>query len=336
MDASETDFEPLGTAVVIDKHRLLTSAHVLPKTPSRPWIAFPMAEDPLGERRRVVRIRRDSRPVFDVAVLELNGPAPLGVEPAPLRFPPPDGLVGKRWWALGFADGDPRGNSADGLVGEHTGYGWVRLDVESRYVIEHGLSGSGLWSPDYGAVVGIVGSGNKRGDGQAISLLHVDRTFFTERIRALGESRALATVDDFALASWGWTLAGDPEAGRHWRPRARGVSIDSEQGFRFCGRQRALAEISEWLDYTRQDRAVLVVTGSPGVGKSAVLGRVVTTADSAFAASLPATDDAVRATVGSVACAVHAKGRSALDVALEIAKSASAKLPERTEDLLGI
>src|SRR5262249_36544779 len=33
--------------------------------------------------------------------------------------------------------------------------------------------------------------------------------------------------------AWGWSLSEDREGARHWWPRARGVSVDSEQGFRF-------------------------------------------------------------------------------------------------------
>ena len=93
-----------------------------------------------------------------------------------------------------------------------------------------------------------------------------------------------------------------------------------------------LTAITGWLDREHADRRVLVVTGSPGAGKSAVLGRVVTTADPVAAAALPASDQALRATPGSVACAVHVKGKTALEVATEIARAASASLPDREED----
>ncbi|MFF0735136.1 hypothetical protein ACFYVK_26375 [Streptomyces chartreusis] len=136
-----------------------------------------------------------------------------------------------------------------------------------------------------------------------------------------------------ALASWGWSLSNDPEAGRHWRPRARGVSTDAERGFRFRGRAAALQVIVNWITKTHDERRVLVVTGSPGVGKSAVLGRIVTTADAGMADALPSDDGAVRAPVGSVACAVHARGKTASEVAREIAAAASAQLPERIDDL---
>jgi WD40 repeat protein len=111
------------------------------------------------------------------------------------------------------------------------------------------------------------------------------------------------------------------------------MTIESERGWRFRGRTAALSRIISWLDRTTPDRQVLVVTGSPGVGKSAVLGRIITTADASIRALLPPGDQAVRASTGSVSCAVHAKGKSALDVAEEIARAASAALPERPEDL---
>ena len=72
---------------------------------------------------------------------------------------------------------------------------------------------------------------------------------------------------------------------------------------------------------------------STGVGKSAVLGRIVTTADPGIRAALPANDLAVCASLGSVACAVHAKGKTALDVAIEISRAASTALPAQPRDL---
>ena len=180
-------------------------------------------------------------------------------------------------------------------------------------------------------MVGIVGQGNDRGDGRAITLHQADGYLPAEKIRVLTQWTFAAT-DEVAQLAWGWALAGDREADRHWRPRARGVSVVTERGHRFQGRRTALTEIVAWLDQPALDRKALVVTGSPGVGKSAVLGRIVTTADTQMRAALPADDDAVRASVGSVACAVHAKGKTALDVATEIARAASAPLPERVED----
>jgi len=332
--ASKDDFAPLGTGLVISERRVLTCAHVTQSADGPAlWVAFPKGDDPLAPRLPVAVICVTSAGMADLAVLHLAKPVPAGVVPAPLRCPKPADVVGRRWWAFGFPSGDPLGNAADGAIGAALGYGWLRVDADSRYHIEPGFSGGGLWSPDYDAVVGILGEANDRGDGRAITLHQADLCFPDEKIRALAEWTVEA-AGEVALSAWGWALTADPEARRHWRPRSRGVSVDSERGYRFRGRRRALTEIVTWLDREHPDRKVLVVTGSPGVGKSAVLGRIVTTADGGVAAALPPEDDAVRATVGSVACAVHAKGKTALDVATEIAKAASALLPERVEDLL--
>ncbi len=333
--ATESDHSPLGAAVVIDARRVLTCAHVvLTASDERPgalWVSFPKAAT--RERRRVVSI--DSAyeaPVRDLAVLTLDHEIPPGVDVAPLRCPKPADLVGLRWWAFGFPDRDPLGDSADGQVGAALALGWLRLDTTSRYLIRPGFSGGGLWSPDYQAVVGLIGQAHGNGDGRAITLHEANQLLPAHKLELLADWSARA-AGDLALAAWGWSLAEDPEGVRHWRPRARGVSVDSERGYRFRGRARALTEITAWLDRPTPDRQVLVVTGSPGVGKSAVLGRVVTTSDQAIRSRLPAEDDAILARPGSVACAVHAKGKTALDVAIEIARAASARLPAEPGDL---
>ncbi|MGW7516390.1 WD40 repeat domain-containing protein [Streptomyces sp. NPDC054796] len=240
-------------------------------------------------------------------------------------------MVGRDWWAFGFPGGELLGNSAAGIIGEALGYGWVRLDTHSRYTVRSGFSGSAIWSPEYDAIIGMVGQASGDGDARALSLRQIDRIFPGEGIADLASWRVEAAGES-ALASWGWCLRSDPEAGRHWRPRARGVSIDTERGFRFRGRTTALSAIADWIS-APPARKALVVTGSPGVGKSAVLGRIVTTADREIAALLPNDDIAVRAPIGSIACAVHAKGKTALDVAIEIAAAASAALPSDIEYL---
>ncbi|MFD0662067.1 NACHT and WD repeat domain-containing protein [Thermocatellispora tengchongensis] len=255
------------------------------------------------------------------------------MRPAPLRLPRPADLVGRSWWAFGFPGGDPLGDVTSGKVDASLGYGWIRLATSAPYPLAQGYSGAGLWSPDYEAVVGVVGQAHSDGGGRAISLHQADLCFPEEKLRSLVENWSAEQAGRLALASWGWSLDTDPEGVRHWRPRARGVTVDSERGYRFRGRTAALTTIVNWLGRARPDRRALVVTGSPGVGKSAVLGRIVTTADAGIRDELPEDDEAVRAPVGSVACAVHAKGKTALDVAREIARAASAALPEDVDDL---
>ncbi|GAB3005499.1 hypothetical protein GCM10023080_083920 [Streptomyces pseudoechinosporeus] len=327
------DTSPLSAGFVIDSERVLTSAlavHARHARGEELWVAFPKAGDLIRQRIRVRKVALPTQVVInDVAVLTLAEPVPAEVA-ARLRCPAPGDLVGNTWWSFGFPGGDWRGGSLSGSIGEDLSYGLVRLDTDDRTLMAPGYGGAALWSSAYGAVVGMVSPAHGA-DPCAMTLWQIDRCLPEQKLRTLATWSVEAAGEE-ALAAWGWSLDTDPEADRHWRPRARGVSVESERGFRFRGRRTALTEIVAWLE-DGQDRRTLVVTGSPGVGKSAVLGRIVTTADAGITACLPADDDAVRAPVGSVACAVHAKGKTALDVATEIARAASATLPRTTEDL---
>ncbi|MFC7279468.1 trypsin-like peptidase domain-containing protein [Paractinoplanes rhizophilus] len=333
----ERGFEPFGTAVAISPRRALTCAHVVAGR-SEVWVSFPRVTTLWKVRQQVERVEYDpDEPgIADVAVLHFAEDLPAAVEPARLRAPEPEALLGLRWWAFGFpASSLPHGNEAQGVVGARLAHGWVRLDTDSPYPVEQGFSGGGLWVPDYG-VVGIVGrariTGDRRGDAQALTIAQADVFLPGEKLRVLVDWTA-ADAGPVAMSSWGWELATDREAGRHWVPRGRGVTTEAERGYRFRGRAAALREIVAWLERKTPDRRVLVVTGSPGVGKSAVLGRIVTTADAKLRARLPAGDVAVRASLGSVACAVHAKGKTALEVAKEIATAASIPLPQEPEEV---
>lgn len=405
--ASEEAESVLGGGIVLDERRILTCAHVVERKTGggksleagtwqarEAWVGFPKAEDGGSDRR--VPVERVAFPapgarVRDLAVLHLAEPVPAGVTVAPLRCPRSGDLVGRRWWVFGFPGGDPVGDSADGRVGAALGHGWIRLDTGSRYPVLPGFSGSGLWSPDYRAVVGIVCQARgDRGDGRAITLYQADWWLPEEEIRALAERWSAADAGEVALSAWGWFLDGDREAARHRGSRVRGVGVDSERGYWFQGRRTALQAIRDWLAMGRlrpgenpepspddeeetpplgrpafwlsaplspreqmkmqeadrrhaqeleaykERRArkrlwrVLVVTGAPGTGKSAVLGRIVTTVDAAQ--RLPPSDTGVRATGESVSCAVHARSKTALEIATEIARASSAALPARIED----
>lgn len=334
--SGEREARACGSGFVVDTDRVLTCAHVVQLAHARPgdlWVAFPKDEDLAVRRLRVASVELpDShlQPGQDVAILVLAEQVPPEIV-APLRCPQATAMVGDVWWSFGFPNGDMLGNSSTGTVGEALGYGWIRLDTDSRYPVTAGYSGAALWSPAYAAVVGMIGQANSKGDARAISLRQVDRCMPKQNLRALA-TWSVEAAGEAALAAWGWVLEQDPEAIRHWRPRARGVTIDAERGFRFRGRTAALTEILAWSGRSGE-RRTMVVTGSPGAGKSAVLGRIVTTSDIGIAASLPVDDSAIRAPLGSVVCAVHVKGKSALEVASEIARAASASLPDQLSDL---
>ncbi|MFE3451829.1 trypsin-like peptidase domain-containing protein [Nonomuraea sp. NPDC059194] len=324
---------PIGSAVVISTRRVLTCAHVVAGTGPY-WVKVPFSIDARDFTGRVVGIqRRSGSSVEDIAVLELDADLPPDVRPAALRCVKDVVLKDVRWVAYGFPEGDPLATQASGLVGAEAGYGWVTLHTDSRYQLEHGFSGAGLWSDAHDAVVGLIGQ-KRQGDGRALTLYEADRILPEEKLGLLATMFRAEQAGELAMASWGWALTEDIEGDRHWRPRARGVSRDDERGNRFRGRKRALQRITGWLGGSSPDNHVLIVTGSPGAGKSAVLGRVVTTADPVLREELPDEDDVVKAPAGSVACAVHAKSKSAIDVANEIGRAAGVGRFRRVDELV--
>lgn len=321
---------PIGAGVVIDQRRVLTCAHLLLNGNERldqVWLTFPKAGIGLVEPCRVTRFTIADGTLNhgrDVAVLELDAPVPAGVTPAPLRCVPPGHAVMRDWWAFGFPDGEVAGDVATGRFGDELGYGQVKLDTTSAVKLAPGFSGSAVWSPSYRAVVGLVVKAfvgeAQAGTGHALTLHAVDQV-----MPELGLG---------ALAAWGWRLREDPEAARHWRSRSQAAHHGGGISHRFHGRSAALGMIVEWLDRPAPDGRILVLTGSPGAGKSAVLGRIVTTADAELRSQLPAEDRGVRARTGAVSCAVHLRGMTAREAATEIARGASVRLPDAPEDLV--
>ncbi|MFF4348342.1 caspase family protein, partial [Streptomyces sp. NPDC001530] len=65
----------------------------------------------------------------------------------------------------------------------------------------------------------------------------------------------------------------------HFEARGRGVEHTSDRGDYFTGRMAALAALASWLSGSRHDRRARVITGNPGSGKSALLGRFLMLAD---------------------------------------------------------
>ena len=72
----------------------------------------------------------------------------------------------------------------------------------------------------------------------------------------------------------------------HFLPRARGVDVPTEFGWRFVGREAALRDLVRWLEST-DDLSARVVTGGPGSGKSAVIARLVVLSDPDWRRTVP-------------------------------------------------
>ncbi len=98
----------------------------------------------------------------------------------------------------------------------------------------------------------------------------------------------------------------------HWAPRARGVESASQPGSFFTGRTAALERVVRWLE-SPAEGSLLVLTGDPGSGKSAVAARIVLTSDAFLRAEAGLDDDEEPpvAPPGSVQVAVLARGKTA-------------------------
>ena len=83
----------------------------------------------------------------------------------------------------------------------------------------------------------------------------------------------------------------------------------------FTGRHAALKVINEWLTQPSSGGSMVVVTGDPGSGKSALLGFLVTAsdasevADESLRALLETMPTFARPPVGIVVFALHLKGK---------------------------
>jgi hypothetical protein len=115
------------------------------------------------------------------------------------------------------------------------------------------------------------------------------------------------------------------KAGRQ-RHRAEQAAIMHVQGGTdFTGRHAALRDLAEWIaNASGAKNAVFVVTGGPGSGKSALLGRLLALASRRVGATAPEERDlqwAVEA-LGGVDVFVDARRKSVKEVAAELAERA--------------
>ncbi|WP_030238473.1 caspase family protein [Streptomyces sp. NRRL S-455] len=130
----------------------------------------------------------------------------------------------------------------------------------------------------------------------------------------------------------GSLLAQLPDTDREHFLRKAASADAGDVGWFFTGREQLTTQVIEWL--SASDRGVLVVTGPPGAGKSAFLGRMAVLADHG---SQPACrvlglldDDHPHPPVGSFDAVVHLRNRRAEDVARDIAGQLGLDLSEST------
>ena len=217
--------------------------------------------------------------------------------PAPLR--PARAVTGHACAAYGYPAGLDGGVwSEPEITGQTVDRLQLTAQVTQGHQIERGFSGTGLFDTETGAVVGLVVTRDRGKDvlgGFAIPLQAVVAAFPQ-------------------LGPWaGWRLGTDRFLRQHWRPRARGVYQDTTPGWYFTGRTALLRELTGWLENGAPGRAVRVVTGPAGTGKSAVLAWLCALSDpqlrAEIAAARPAalTDPAAVPAAGRVKAAVWAR-----------------------------
>ncbi|WP_336113833.1 tetratricopeptide repeat-containing protein [Streptomyces sp. PTD9-10] len=116
---------------------------------------------------------------------------------------------------------------------------------------------------------------------------------------------------------------------------ARGID-PTEEGWFFTGRRRALREITDWL--ATGAAGMFLLTGSAGVGKSAVAGRIAALSDpserAALMAHAPLTEDDPDPGERSVDAAVHLRGMGVQDLAHALAYRLGLPEPKTPADLI--
>ncbi|MFF8768586.1 tetratricopeptide repeat protein [Kitasatospora sp. NPDC015120] len=116
---------------------------------------------------------------------------------------------------------------------------------------------------------------------------------------------------------------------------ARGSS-PAKEGCFFTGRRRALRQITDRL--ATDTAGMLLVTGSAGVGKSAVVGRIAALSDAderaALLAHAPLGEDDPDPGRGSVDAAVHLRGMDVQTLAEALARQLDLPVPKTPADLI--
>jgi hypothetical protein len=155
-----------GAGLLVSPRQVLTCAHVVDGL-DRVRVAFPGVADGAGVPAKVRRLTqwRKLGDRGDVALAELDDPAPAGVEPC--KFAPPDALQPRpgsaayELEALGFPKHmDDNGDYVRLSSSSYRDLGneWLQADVDAAHLerLNHGFSGAGLYIADSGLVVGMI------------------------------------------------------------------------------------------------------------------------------------------------------------------------------------
>ncbi|MDQ0765355.1 trypsin-like serine peptidase [Streptomyces canus] len=255
-----------GSAVLVGNRYVLTARHVLLRagrmaTADQVEVEFPAIAMPDGAKARVrarqVPPREGAGPV-DAAVLDLGEQPPEWL-PSPLALSPTR-RVPKRVSVFGFpsSERELKGVWREFDTAGSTAVGSEQLDWVQPVGTLRGQSGGPVLDPHTGTVVGVLVEGSERG--------RFDRFI-----------PAAVVSDCWPNLPCSWLMSGmdAAAAAEHFRLRARGQRSHARGGDVFCGRHAALAAARNWLTADEAPGRPLVLTGQPGAGKSAAIGRTV-------------------------------------------------------------
>ena len=249
-----------GTAVLVTPDRAFTCAHVVATRQETGW----RVRDALVQLRfggRLVEVDAGGIVIpegDDLAVVTLEpaeGLPPLSLWPA---WRPPEAV---KVFGFPLADRTRAGVWRDFTVSGPTTSGLVQLRHSEAAGSLVGQSGGPVVDDASGRLVGLLQEGSEKGV--------FDRYLPVREIARVWPELRLP-----------WAFAGT-NARAHVESRGRGQRSRVSAGDLFCGRDAVLGKIRGWLDADIDPGRVLVVTGQPGAGKSAVLSRAVLLAQDA-------------------------------------------------------
>ena len=108
----------------------------------------------------------------------------------------------------------------------------------------------------------------------------------------------------------------------HFGPRGRGSELGSEPGHFFTGRVEILSTLAKWLRReSNADSRIILLTGSAGTGKSAVLGRLAVRSDPGMRESIPEETVPQSADIpaGTIDVAIHARRKTKQEIKAALA-----------------
>jgi hypothetical protein len=258
-----------------------------------------------GSPERVAAYRVDLGPeseILDLAVLDLGEstpdwlPRPMAVWPA-ARMPRNVRLFGYPL-AEGVLNGVWRDFSLSGPTAGNT----VQLDWAADVGSFPGHSGAPIIDIVRHSLVGILIEGAEKGRFDRFLPVTVIGRVWVQLPRR-------------------WLIAGTgrDDARGHFSRRAHGQRSAARGGDLFRGRHRALTLIDQWLTAGRSPGRVLVITGQPGGGKSAVVSRAVLALESRYVAP---------------GLAFHARGASIGDFLVAVADLTGTDEPTSVDQLV--